>query len=303
MDPAIEIKDHLAKSSIFSDIPHERLLQIAHIAEKKSVPADTIIFRQGDPGDSLYLINSGKVRVYRKNPESIETELTILGEGSYFGELALLTGKPRAGNAETIEPTELTVIPKNHFKSILREYPHISSELINQLSQWIVQSDVKLEEERERQERVQRVSIFDYIAVLVLSLVLGIGLNLTNPHGIKIMPLFSSSETFNTIALPAAFEKFNNREAVFIDAMPANFYNKEHIQGALNLPLALFDIMYMLHFSAVEKDREVILYGRTISRRYDEDVAKKLMLNGHQNIKILQNSLSAWKKNGYPTEP
>jgi 3-mercaptopyruvate sulfurtransferase SseA len=59
----------------------------------------------------------------------------------------------------------------------------------------------------------------------------------------------------------------------------------------------------MLHFSGIEKEKELIVYGRTISRHYDKDVAQKLVLNGHNNIKILKDGLSAWKKNGNPFEP
>jgi rhodanese-related sulfurtransferase len=303
MDSLIEIEDLLARNLIFRSIPEKGLHEIARIARRKIVPARTVIFRQGDPGDSLYILNSGAVRVYRKSSKDMETELAVLRAGSHFGELALLTGKPRAGYAETLEESELIVIPKDHLENILRDYPHISSVFIKQLSSWIIQSDVKLEEERERQAWGQRVSWFDYLIIAGLSLFLGIGLNFTNPHGIRLIPQLSSPETVSVVTPLSAIEKFRRGEAIFIDAMPANFYNKEHIKGALNLPLALFDIMYMLHFSGIEKEKELIVYGRTMSRHYDEDTAKKLVLNGHNNIKILQGGLAAWKKNGNPTEP
>jgi CRP-like cAMP-binding protein/rhodanese-related sulfurtransferase len=303
MDPAIEIKDLFVRSHIFSDVPEEKLIEISRAAHKKIMPSHTIIFSQGDTGDSFYIINSGKVRVYRRSPEGIETDLTVISEGGYFGELALLTDKPRTGYAETMEETELVIIPKHQFDRILKEYPHISSVFINQLSSWIVQGDAKLEKEHERQIQGQRISVFDYIIVMGLSLFLGIGLNFTNPNGIRLIPQLSSPETVSTVTLSYTMEKYRKGEAVFIDAMPVNFYNKEHIKGALSLPLSLFEIMYMLHLSGIEKEKELIIYGRTISRHYDKDVAQKLVLNGHTNIKILIDGLSAWKKNGNPLEP
>jgi rhodanese-related sulfurtransferase len=303
MDSATEIKNLLVRNHIFSKVPEEMLIEIGHVAFKKIMPSQTIIFRQGDKGDSFYIINSGKVRVYRRSPEGIETELTVIGVGGYFGELALLTDKPRAGYAETMEDTELVVIPKNQFEKILKIYPHIASDFINQLSSWIVQGNVKLEKERKRQIWEQRISVFDYLIIIGLSLFLGIGLNVTNPHGVRLIPQLSSLETDSTATLPYAKEKYRKGDAIFIDAMPVNFYNKEHIKGALNLTLSLFDIMYMLHFSGIEKEKELLVYGRTISRHYDQDVAQKLILNGHNNIKILIGGLPAWKKNGNPIEP
>ena len=303
MDSAIEIKNLLVRSHIFSNVPEEKLFEIGRVSHKKIIPSNAIIFSQGDTAESFYIINSGKVRIYRRSPEGIETDLTVIREGGYFGELALLTGKPRAGYAETMEETELVVIPKYQFDRILKEYPHISSVFINQLSSWIVQGDVKLEKERERQIWGQRISVFDYIIIIGLSLFLGIGLNFTNPNGIQLIPQLSSPETVSTVTLSYAIEKYRKGEAVFIDAMPVNFYNKEHIKGALSLPLSLFEIMYMLHFSGIEKEKELIVYGRTISRHYDKDVAQKLVLNGHNNIKILIDGLSAWKKKGNPLEP
>ncbi len=136
-----------------------------------------------------------------------------------------------------------------------------------------------------------------------MSLFLGIGLNFSNPHGIRLIPQFSPIETVGIVTPASIMKRYGTGEAILIDAMPVNFYNKEHIKSALNLPLALFDIMYILHFSGIAKEKELMVYGRTISRHYDEEVARKLLLNGHDNIRILQGGLSAWKKNGSPTEP
>lgn len=303
MSDLTDKKNLLVRSHIFSNIPGEMLVDIGRISYKKTFPAKNVIFSQGDKGDSLYIINKGKVRIYRRSLDGIETELTLLREGNYFGELALLTGKPRAGYAETMEETELIVINKDQFDKILKEHPQIASVFIDQLSSWIVQSDVKLEKEHERQILGQRISVFDYIIIIGLSLFLGIGLNVTNPHGIRLIPQIYSPETLNTVTLSYAIEKYRKGDAVFIDAMPVNFYNKRHIKGAMNLPLSLFDIMYMLNFSGIEKEKELIVYGRTISRYYDRDVAKRLVLNGHSNVKIITDGLPAWKKNGNPTEP
>jgi len=69
------------------------------------------------------------------------------------------------------------------------------------------------------------------------------------------------------------------------------------------LPLVIFDIMYMMELSDVDKDKEIIINGRSFSTRYDEELARKLKLLGHKDVKILEGGLSAWKTKGYPVEP
>jgi 3-mercaptopyruvate sulfurtransferase SseA len=97
-------------------------------------------------------------------------------------------------------------------------------------------------------------------------------------------------------------KKHEAGSAFFLDARPSNFYGKDHIKGAKNLPLVIFDFMYMMELSEVEKDKEIIINGRSFSTRYDDQVARKLKLLGHKNVKILDGGLSKWKKKGYPIE-
>ena len=85
--------------------------------------------------------------------------------------------------------------------------------------------------------------------------------------------------------------------------MPANFYEQEHAAGAESLPLAIFDFMYDMSLGQVDKSKEIIVYGRTISKHYDEEVAVKLVARGHKNVTILKGGLRDWKKNGYPVKP
>ena len=89
---------------------------------------------------------------------------------------------------------------------------------------------------------------------------------------------------------------------MLIDAMPANFFEQEHIKGAINIPLSLFDIMYEMDMSGIGKDVEIIVYGRTISHHYDKELAMRLILLGHKNTTILEGGLSRWKKSDFPLE-
>lgn len=293
----------LSECSVFANMPEEMLLELAKIAQEKVVPARTIIFRQGDPGDSFYIINSGEVTVFRKGKEGVETELARLGTGESFGEMALLTGEPRSGYVEAIEETRLTVISKDQFDRILKDYPLVSRNLVKQLSGRLLKDDLRLEKETERRLRVPALSWFDLLAILSLSLLFGIIFNLSNPNGIKLVPKSWSGEAVSTVSLSEAMRKYTEGNTLFVDARPSNFFEQRHIKGAINLPLALFDIIYMMELSEADREKEIILYGKTISRLYDEQVARKLILRGHKNTRVLSDGLSGWVKSGYPVEP
>jgi CRP-like cAMP-binding protein/rhodanese-related sulfurtransferase len=290
-----KIKEELSKTSLFSAMPEEILDELAHIAQEKIVPAHTIIFKQGDPGNSFYIINSGGVRVYRKSKDGIDIELARLGPDNSFGEMALITGEPRVGYVEALEETRLTVISKEHFDQILKDYPQFSSLLLKKLSNWLARDDMRLEKETAQRIKAPGLSWFDLIIISFLSLLFGITFNLSNPDGIELLPKSLSIEAVPNIAPPLAIEKYKEGKALFVDARPSNFFEQQHIKGAINLPLSLFDIIYMMELSEVDREKEIIVYGRTISRLYDKKVAEKLILRGHKNTKILEGGLARWE--------
>jgi len=105
----------LSGEALLEGIPREKVLEISRRIKDTTVPSGTMIFQQGDPGDAFYLIRSGKVRVFRKSEHGVETHLSEMGPGESFGEMALLTGKTRSANVETLEETCLGVLTKDEF--------------------------------------------------------------------------------------------------------------------------------------------------------------------------------------------
>jgi CRP-like cAMP-binding protein len=122
-------------------VSEAKLLEIARIAEKKTVTAHTVLYRQGDPGDAFYVIISGKVRVFRRGREGVETDFSHLGPGDSFGEMALLTGRPRTAHAETTEETQLLVVRKERFDRVLGDRPNISRTFVEELSHLLIQDE------------------------------------------------------------------------------------------------------------------------------------------------------------------
>lgn len=298
-----EKKSRLFESPLFEEIPKEKLDEIARSLQEKVVPAHSIIFRQGDPGDSLYIINSGKVRVFRQDKDGVETHLSQLGPGQSFGEMALLTGESRSANVETVEETHLSILSKDQFDRILRDYPQVSLTFVKQMYKWLARDELQLEREAQRHFWLHGLSLFDFVLIIGLTLLCGIIFNQANPNGIRLMPKLRYEEKVVKVLLSSAMVRHEESEILFVDARPSPFFDQQHIKGAINIPLALFDIMYMMELSEVDRAKEIIVYGRSISSRSDEEIARKLTLRGHKDVKILDGGLSTWKRNGYPVEP
>ena len=97
-------------------------------------------------------------------------------------------------------------------------------------------------------------------------------------------------------------EDYRQGQTLIVDAMPQTFYRKRHIKGAVNMPMALFDIVYLTNFPEEDRARKIVVYGNTISRPYDLEIASKLLLRGYSDVKLMDGGLSAWEANGYPVE-
>lgn len=111
--------DQLAKVEIFAGLTPDALGLLADISREEEHPTGAVVFRQGDPGDRLYLILEGRVRISREVPGIGEEALAILESGDVFGEMALLDEAPRSADARAHEHCSLLSIPKDRFEDLL----------------------------------------------------------------------------------------------------------------------------------------------------------------------------------------
>lgn len=115
------LRINLIKQSLpFNRLSHERLQWLANQVEEMSIPAGTMIFKEGEVGDRCYLIRSGQVEVYNKNEDGTERHLAILKSPTLFGEATLITNSPRNASARAVENCELLAL-KHEFLSELIE--------------------------------------------------------------------------------------------------------------------------------------------------------------------------------------
>ncbi|MFH2093914.1 MAG: cyclic nucleotide-binding and patatin-like phospholipase domain-containing protein [Pseudomonadota bacterium] len=119
----IDLEYFLRKVPLFSSIPAEQIQKIAVCFDFFSFKKDEIIFEQGDPSDSMYIIRSGAVIVHTKNKDAgFQTELK---RGDFFGEMALVSDLPRNATIKTSLDTTVFQLKKKDFDHLLSENRHI----------------------------------------------------------------------------------------------------------------------------------------------------------------------------------
>ncbi len=301
-DNELENRKALLRSPIFRDLPLDELDTLARTVENKTVAPNEFIFKEGDPADAFYIIRTGSVRVFVRHENRIERELTVRGPGEHFGEVALLTGETRTANVQSLAETNLMVFSKEQFERLLRDYPDLSRQFMKDMRGWLLKDQEIIEEEADAVIKASRFSWLDFTLVIAMSVVLAITFNFSTPNGIPLIPERPDKESIPSISTHAAMEEQKQAKALIIDAMPPNFYQKRHIKGAVNMPMTLFDIVYLMNFSDEDKEKEILVYGSTISRPYDLEIASKLMLRGYTDVKVIEGGISAWEANGYPIE-
>jgi len=114
--------------------------EIAVLADRlvlRRFDPDQVVFHLGDPAGLLYIITSGKIKISQASPEGQEAVLAILGEGDFFGELALLDDSPRSATAETIEPTETLTLHRDDFLQYIDSNPAFARHVLHILAKRI----------------------------------------------------------------------------------------------------------------------------------------------------------------------
>ncbi len=106
----------------------------------KKVPAGTTLFHEGDQGAEMFIIQAGKVKI-SKRIRGVEKTLAMLEKGDFFGEMAILNDKPRSATAEVIEDSEMLVIDRKTFESLLRSNVEIAIRFIKRLADRLREAD------------------------------------------------------------------------------------------------------------------------------------------------------------------
>jgi rhodanese-related sulfurtransferase len=152
-------------------------------------------------------------------------------------------------------------------------------------------------------ERAGRFTLFDFVLVLSVAFVIGVLFNFSNPNRISLLPTELLKTPPPEISFVKTQEMLVDPGLILIDARPPEFFDQKRVPGAINLPPALFDFVYSMRLSGLDITEPLFIYGRTLSKRYDLEVASALRIRGHTNVMILEGSFDQWEKRGFPVEP
>src|SRR5262245_24203530 len=112
---------------LFSGLPPEACDRLEAQMSRRDYPPQTVIVKEGGAGDAAFVILNGLVAVRRRDKDSgLEFTLTELKPGEMFGEMALLTGKPRTATVVALEPTTCAVLERANFEQVLRSHPMLA---------------------------------------------------------------------------------------------------------------------------------------------------------------------------------
>jgi CRP/FNR family cyclic AMP-dependent transcriptional regulator len=124
---------YLSPITLFSELTPAELDVIANRLKRQFFAADEVIFEQGERGDAMFIIRSGRVKIYSQGEGGKELTLNVYGEGDFFGEFSLIDGEPRSASAAAIERTEALVLRHQDLTAILSEHAEIAISLMRGL--------------------------------------------------------------------------------------------------------------------------------------------------------------------------
>jgi CRP-like cAMP-binding protein len=128
-----DIIAQLKKINWFIELPDEFFAALAQKVHKRTLNKDELLFNKGDKGDSLFVINAGRVKVFTSDEQGNEILLNQVGNGEIIGEMALLDYEPRSASIVALEETSFLELNREEFKEILKEYPDLALSIIRYL--------------------------------------------------------------------------------------------------------------------------------------------------------------------------
>src|SRR5947208_5410027 len=137
---------YLKQVPLFADLADEDIRALMAIARKRTYRSGEVIFHRDDPGQVLYVIKEGKVKICLISPEGQEISLVVFGKGECFGEFALLDGLPRSADAIALEKVECYTLQRSDFHRTIMKNPQIAIQVMEVLSRRLRTTDQMVED-------------------------------------------------------------------------------------------------------------------------------------------------------------
>src|SRR5919202_2066705 len=136
--------DFLSTVPLLSRIDRAELDQFVPLIREKTYPRGSVILFENDPGDALYIVREGRVKVVLVGEDGREVILGVLGVGDHFGELSLIDNQPRAAHVIAMDDSSLLVLYRDDFRRRVETSPAVALALLTELSRRLRRADEKI---------------------------------------------------------------------------------------------------------------------------------------------------------------
>jgi len=155
---------------LFASLDDDAATELRSLLSDKKVPQNTRLFKQGDKGDAMYLIERGRVRISIRDDDDQEVTLAELAQGDFFGEMAIIDGRQRSADARVIEDAQFAILSRDSFLSFVRSNPDVALEMLSALTDRLRRTDDLLRSRVSRnanEEEAARSTVADKAADLI----------------------------------------------------------------------------------------------------------------------------------------
>jgi len=129
---------------LFTQLSDEEVTRVTQAARERTYPKNSVILFEDDPGDALYVVLTGEVKVVLIGEDGREVILSILRSGDFFGEMSLIDNQPRSAHVIATEASNLMVLRRDEFRDCLEQAPRIALGLLQALSRRLRRADDKI---------------------------------------------------------------------------------------------------------------------------------------------------------------
>ncbi len=143
---------------LFESLDNDAAHELCELLESVDCKSGALLFRAGDEGDAMYLIEQGKIRICVRAKDGHEVTLTELARGDFFGEMVLFDGQRRSADAVVAEDARLAVLSREHFLSFVRRNPNVALEMLTALTNRLRHTDELLRHSATRNVNVEEAA-------------------------------------------------------------------------------------------------------------------------------------------------
>lgn len=147
----------LRQVGLFRSLSDKALLDLSAITIEQAVQAKVVVFKEGDPGDAIYIVKSGKINILKRTSGGVDSVLATLPKGAVIGEMAVIDDQPRSASMATVQDCVFLIITKQDFRQLLGSTPEISFQILKLMTERLRTTNIHLKELEASANQMQEV--------------------------------------------------------------------------------------------------------------------------------------------------